>query len=127
MRVILREPVLDNYLNNPKGKVGRFLRRKGNIVMRAAKRQVGVRTGALRSSIHMRHFREARGQFIMIGSEMDYALMHHEGTKPHLITASRGQKMRFVSRGQAMYTHVVRHPGTKANKYLSDNLRLIKK
>jgi len=48
---------LDFLLNNPRGGVGLYLRRKGFRVAVAAKAQVGVQTGALRASIHMRHFR----------------------------------------------------------------------
>lgn len=93
--------------------------------MAAAKAQVGVRTGALRASIHMRHLRDSRSQYVKIGSKKKYAYMHHEGTKPHLITPNRAHVLRFVSRGRLVYAHAVRHPGTKANKFLSDNLRLV--
>jgi len=124
-RVIFREPAMDYYLNSPRGEVGRYLASRGRLIEAAAKGQVGVRTGALRASIHMRHLRDSRGQYIKIGSPLPYALMHHEGTKPHLITPKRATVLRFVRRGVLTYAHLVRHPGTKANKYLTDNLRLI--
>jgi hypothetical protein len=124
--VVFREPILDKYLNSPTGEVGEYLAKKGNIVKSAAKRQVGVRTGALRASIHMRHLRDSRGQYVKIGSSLPYARMHHEGTRPHMIYAGRGKVLKFVTKGRLVYTHVVNHPGTKANKYLTDNLRLIK-
>jgi hypothetical protein len=124
--VIFREPVLDRYLNAPGGQVGRYLERKGSIVTAAAKGQVGVRTGALRGSIHMRHLRDSRGQYVKIGSSLPYARMHHEGTKPHMIYPVRAQVLKFVTKGRLIYTNAVRHPGTKANKYLTDNLKLIK-
>lgn len=126
VEVIFRESVLDRYLNSPSGEVGAYLARKGRMVEAAAKRQVGVRTGALRSSIHMRHLRDARGQYVKIGSPLPYALMHHEGTRPHMIYPSRAQVLRFVTKGKLVYSHAVFHPGTKANKYLTDNLKLIK-
>jgi len=124
--VVFREPALDRYLNSPSGEVGDYLAKKGNLIKAAAKRQVGVRTGALRASIHMRHLRDSRGQYVKIGSPLPYALMHHEGTRPHMIYAKRGKVLKFVTKGRLVYTHVVNHPGTKANKYLTDNLRLIK-
>lgn len=124
-KVVLFDGPLDNLLNSPNGPVGRALKRKGRYVLMAAKRQVGVRTGALRASIHMRHLRDSRGQYVKIGSNLPYALAHHEGTRPHRITPDRAQALRFVQRGQIVFAHAVNHPGTKANKYLTDNLHLI--
>jgi hypothetical protein len=115
--------VLDNFLNNPNGEVGRFLNDKGNEIITVARAMVGVRTGNLRSSIHMRHMRDPRGQRIWVGSTLDYALAHHEGTSPRTITPKSGKMLRFVSRGQVVYAHAVQHPGSKANRYLSDALK----
>lgn len=125
-RVILYKSQMDYLLDNPNGPTGRVLKRKGGYVLRAAKRQVGVNTGNLRRSIHMRHFRDSRGQYVRIGSNENYALAHHQGTRPHIIKPDRAQALRFVSRGAIIYAGVVRHPGTKANKYLTDNLHLIR-
>ena len=124
--VVIRKAELDFMLNNPLGDVGRYLAKKGRMVQAAAKAQVGVRTGALRASIHMRHLRDSRGQYLKIGSELNYALLHHEGSKPHLIVAKRATVLRFVNRGRVVYAHSVMHPGTKANRYLTDNLKLVK-
>jgi hypothetical protein len=96
------------------------------LITGAAKRQVGVNTGALRASIHMRHFRDTRGQYVRIGSSLPYARLHHEGTRPHFIRPNTKQVLKFVTRGQLVITHLVRHPGTRPNRYLSDNLRLVK-
>jgi hypothetical protein len=124
-RVIIYTGPLDRLLNHPDGDVGRHLAKKGRLIKAAAKGQVGVRTGALRSSIHMRHLRDARGQYVKIGSSLSYALMHHEGTRPHLIFPTRSRVLRFVTRGRLVFTHLARHPGTRANKFLTDNLKLI--
>ena len=113
-------------LNNPSGDVGRYLAKKGRIVQAAARSQVGVRTGALRASIHMRHLRDSRGQYVKIGSALNYALLHHEGSKPHLIVPKRATVLKFATRGRMVYAHAVMHPGTKANRYLTDNLKLVK-
>lgn len=125
-KVTFYEPAIRKLLKSPDGAVGRYLRRKGKLIQAAAKRQVGVRTGALRSSIHMRHGRDVRGQYVMVGSKLPYAKMHHEGTQPHMIFPTRASILKFTKRGQVIYAHAVAHPGTKANKYLTDNLRLIK-
>lgn len=124
--VIFRKKELDTLLNSPTGTVGRYLALKGAILMRAAKDQVGVQTGKLRASIHMRHSRRGAGQFIEVGSPLKYALMHHEGTRPHIIVPNRARVLRFSAGGRVVYTHAVRHPGTRANKYLTDNLYLIR-
>jgi hypothetical protein len=126
MVVVIRKAELNFLLDSPSGDVGRYLARKGRMVQVAAMAQVGVRTGALRSSIHMRHLRDTRGQFVRIGSPLNYALAHHEGTKPHRITPNRAQVLRFVRGSTVVYAHSVMHPGTKPNKFLTDNLSLIR-
>jgi hypothetical protein len=125
-KVVIRKAELDFMLNNPSGEVGRYLAKKGRIVQAAARAQVGVRTGALRASIHMRHLRDSRGQYVKIGSALNYALLHHEGSKPHLIVPNRATILKFATRGRVVYAHAVMHPGTKANRYLTDNLKLVK-
>jgi hypothetical protein len=122
-RVKVYDSVLDNMLNNPNGEIGRYLKNKGNEILTLARALVGVRTGKLRNSLHMRHMRDARGQYVWVGSTLDYALAHHEGTGPRTIVPKSGKMLRFVSRGRVVYTHTVQHPGTKANKYLSNALR----
>lgn len=119
------QPNFDNFFYSTTGEVGRYLAKRGFRVRRAAKKQVGFRTGALRSSIHMRHYRDSRGQFIEVGSKLSYARMHHEGTKPHTILPNKRRVLRFFSKGFMVYTLAVNHPGTRPNRYLSDNLILV--
>ncbi len=92
--------------------------------MAGARAQVGVRTGALRASIHMRHMADTRGQYVRVGSNLNYARLHHDGTSPHIIKPNRKQVLKFATKGQIIFAHVVKHPGTKPNRYLTDNLRL---
>lgn len=122
-RVKFYNSVLDNFLNNPNGEVGNWLKGKGREIQNLAKAKVGVRTGKLRNSLHMRHMRESRGQYVWVGSTLDYALAHHEGTAPRKIVPKSGKMLRFVSRGKLVYAHSVQHPGTKANRYLSEALK----
>lgn len=121
----LFHPALDQLLNNPDGKVGRMLKRKGDILVILAKSQVGVKTGALKASIHMRHYRDGRGQYIKVGSSLQHALVHHEGSRPHLIRPNKAQVLRFSKQGRMITTRLVRHPGTKPNHYLTRNLRTV--
>lgn len=124
-RVVIRKAAYEHTFNEPSGIVGKYISKKGKELTVAAKAQVGVRTGALRASIHMRHMRDARGQYVMVGSRLNYALMHHEGTKPHLIAANNAKMLRFTKGSAVIYAHSVMHPGTKANRYLTDNLRRV--
>lgn len=118
-------PSFDHMLNSPDGDVGKHLARKGRLVTMLAKRQAGKRTGALRASIHMRHLRDPRGQYLWIGSELNYALVHHEGAKAHIIVPKHAKMLRFTRRGQVVFAHLVRHPGHRPNKYLSDQLKYV--
>lgn len=122
---VARKAEMDKMLDNPTGDVGRYLRRRGALIVTAAKTQVGVNTGALRSSIHMQHRRDARGQFIRVGSPLNYAWAHHQGTRPHLIRPDRASVLKFTKGGKVFYAHSVRHPGTDANPFLRRNLRLV--
>lgn len=124
--IIFRPRALDFLLNDPYGPVGRYLFARGRAIMAGAKNQVGVKTGRLKASIHMRQERAPFGQQVRIGSPLSYALMHHEGTRPHIITPNRAQVLRFTSGGRVIYTHAVKHPGTRPNRYLTDNLYLIR-
>lgn len=52
-----------------------------------------------------------------------YALAVHEGTKPHIIRARKRKALKFDVGGRTVYASSVRHPGTKAQPFLSDALR----
>lgn len=129
---------IDRILNSPNGEVGRDLERRANRLRDAAKMQVGVRTGRLRRSIRVYgHRRTALGQKIQIGSSVPYALLHHNGSRPHIITPSNQRFLKFKPKGGAksgwniladgsVLARKVRHPGTKPNRYLSDSVKYIR-
>lgn len=117
---------LSKELNTSSGIVWKFLEAKGKKAVIAAKLQVGVKTGALRQSIHMKHLSNASGQYLWIGSMKNYALLHHTGTRPHIIAPKNPNgKLVFTPRGgtRVIAVRQVRHPGTKPNPYLSNQLR----
>jgi hypothetical protein len=117
---------LDLLLKQPGGTLGRYLAKKGRKVVIAAKAQAGVKTGQLKASIKiLTHDRALYGQKMTIGSKVNHAYIHHQGTRPHVIMAKPGKHLRFTSRGRVVYARRVMHPGTKPNKYLADNLYLI--
>jgi hypothetical protein len=123
-KITLFKPQMDFLLNNPAGPVGRSLARRGVKVLGAAQGQVGVDTEKLKNSLKMTHERGARGQFVLVGSKLKYALAHHQGSRPHIIRPNRAQVMVFSKESRVIYTTSVRHPGTRANRYLTDNLYL---
>jgi hypothetical protein len=71
----------------------------------------------------MKHLANANGQYLWIGSNKNYAYIHHEGTRPHIITPTKAKALRFTSGRRVIYTRMVKHPGTKPNRYLSNQLR----
>jgi hypothetical protein len=121
-QLILDRPKLKAYLNTSKGDLWRILHSRAKISLALAQRQVGVKTGTLRASIKMEHKTVIKGQEIKIGSKNKIAYLHHEGTKPHLITPKDSPVLVFMSKGRVIRTQLVRHPGTKPNRYLSDQL-----
>jgi hypothetical protein len=92
------------------------------MVLTLARRQVGKKTGVLAGSIKMDHKSTIRGQELKIGSTNKIAYLHHEGTKPHLITPKDAPQLVFFSKGRVIRTQLVRHPGTKPNRYLTDQM-----
>ena len=124
MKFIMYRPQLDALLKQPQGEVGRYLHARGRAIQAAARAQVGVRTGALRASIMVSQERTALGQIVTVGSSLPYAAMHHEGTRPRVIQARPGGMLRFTKGARVVYTRQVMHPGTRPNKFLSDNLYL---
>jgi hypothetical protein len=90
-----------------------------------------VDTGRLRASIRVerRSFFGLRQRWT-VGSDVAYAPMVNDGTKPHKIRPKRAHTLRRGSRGvvkpalrfkiggQVVYAKVVNHPGTKPNPFL---------
>lgn len=119
------EAAMKRLMRSPDGEVGRYLTKLGTRVSTLAKAQVGVDTGALKRSINFRLVQTGGGLVAVIGSDNRIALMHHQGTRPHIIVPRRAQTLRFYSRGRIVYSKLVHHPGTKPNRYLTDNLRRV--
>lgn len=117
------DSVLNFELNHPSGMVGKHLRKIGLQIMTGAKAMVGVRSGNLRRSIHMRQGLQGRVQYVAVGSNLNYAEAHHEGTRAHRIDPRGGRIMRFNVGGTVVYARRIDHPGTKPRKYLTIPMR----
>lgn len=106
----------------PGGMVGQYLDNRGKALVRLAKGQVGVDTGALKRSIDHNVSVNRGGLIVKVTAHNKKALMHHQGTRPHVISARRAQALRFKWHGRIVYARSVNHPGTRPNRYLTDNL-----
>jgi phage gpG-like protein len=123
-RVVWNEPEVNFLLKSPIGAVGRSVQKRAFRVQTAAKRQVGVKSGKLQESIKYTVSTAPYGVKATVGSSVNYALIHHNGSRPHVILPVRAKSLVFTSRGRLVVTNRVNHPGTKPNRYLTDNLRL---
>lgn len=93
-------------------------------VMNRAKILAPVDTGRLRASIRIESRRTAllRSRYT-IGSDVSYAQMVHDGTRPHTIRPKRAQALRFRIGGRVVFAKVVHHPGTRPRPFLDKALR----
>lgn len=128
-KVVFREPQLLAELHGPTGGLWKYLDRRSAVALANSKQLVGVKTGRLRKSLHVRHLATPYGQVVKIGSDVPYAYMHHRGTPPHLIMPDKAPELVFFGKSgtggmKLIRTQLVRHPGTKANRYLSSQLRM---
>lgn len=103
-----------------------YLKRKGAEMVAAAKRKAGKNTGRLRQSITANVKKRGPIGILEITANVPYAKDHHEGTRPHVITPKRAQMLRFSAGNRIVYTRKVKHPGTKANHFLTDTFYLIR-
>lgn len=112
---------IQRLLHGREGMVAKDMMKRALRVQAGAIRQVGKRTGRLARSIHTEQtLRPLTGAYI--GSNVRYALMHHDGTRKHPIVAKPGRMLTFTSGGRRVYARKVLHPGTRPNRYLTDNL-----
>lgn len=124
--VVPVEPGFTEVFKSHHGPVGRDLMRRGRRVQYAARRQAEDETGVLDRSIRISWLRRSSGDLgLSIGSSVSYALLHHEGSEPHIIRPKNAKILRWVDEdGVVRFARVVHHPGTKPNRYLLDNLHL---
>lgn len=124
--VVPVQPGYDEVFHSRDGTVGRDLSRRATRVQLGAKAQTGVQSGRNKQDITKQWVNSRKDRLsIRVGSSQRHALMHHEGTRPHVIRARTAKAMRYVNkRGQVVFARQVMHPGTTPNHYLTDNLRL---
>lgn len=117
---------LHRFLNTPHSgdaqDLWKYLEKRKLVAVAGAKGMAGFKTGRLRKNITGRHLGNMMGQFVTIGADVPYALLHHEGTKPHVITPVNGRFLSFRRGAQVIFTEKVFHPGTRPNPYLRAQL-----
>jgi hypothetical protein len=136
VHVVIYGAALDEILRSPNGPVMRDMMRRGDILQEAAKRQVrlghvhgGGGYGNLRDSI-VKRIMSPEGSDAMpsvyVGSTHPIALIHHEGTRPHLIRPRYKSALRFPGATSSgwVFSKWAMHPGTAPNRYLTDNIPL---
>jgi hypothetical protein len=140
--VVVNPVKLAELLRGHDGPVVRRLIEDGEAVKDEAKRLVGVyvppdaysaanrsrRPGTLRDSIVKRIVTDGGNVAVEVGSDDPIALWHHEGTQPHTITPSIRPMLVFYWKrvGKVVRALMVRHPGTKPNRFLLDALRVLR-
>lgn len=124
-KFVLNKAGYDEVVRSPGGIFGQHLLKLGKRVERLAKIQVGKKTHELKKSINTSMRLKGRNLVVAIGSNNKIALLHHKGARPHIIVPKKARTLRFYSRGRIVYTTLVRHPGTKPNRYLTDNLEKV--
>lgn len=93
-------------------------------VVNRAKILAPVDTGRLRASIRIESRRTLTLRSVYtVGSDVEYARMVHDGTRPHVIRPKTANVLRFRVGGRWAYAKVVHHPGTKARPFLDRAVR----
>lgn len=94
------------------------LNRRAKEVQRVARVKVHKRTGYLASRITLTSRAAPPYWWFKVEGDTRYAYLHHQGSKPHIITGG----LEFRSGGRMVHTRVVHHPGTHGNPFLRDAL-----
>lgn len=112
---------IQRLLHGRDGMVAREIYKRALKVQAGAVRQAHKRTGRLARSIHTEMtYRPVTSAYV--GTNVRYAMMHHEGTRAHPIVATPGRMLTFTQNGRRVYARKVLHPGTSPNRYLTDQL-----
>lgn len=119
------ETSYNELVHGKNGPVYKDIKKRAERLRLLAAHQAGKKTGKLASDIRVKMYPSAEGPWAMVGSDNRIALIHHNGTRPHLITPKHGRMLRFSHKGKIVYARKVMHPGTRPNRYLSDNLRRV--
>jgi hypothetical protein len=121
-----------HFVNDPDGPIRRDLRRRATLVQQYQIRRAPRRTGRLVSTSRKRE--TMRGPLrpaveVIIGRDglTDYLGYILFGTHAHVIRAIPNRPnahLRFVVGGRVVFAKEVLHPGTRANNFVRDSLKM---
>lgn len=121
-------------INSPNGGVYQDLLRRGLLVETAAKRNLGgiggpkrVDTGRLRASINTQVVTGTDGPRVIVGTNVWYALLVHNGTgiygpRRRMIRPVRAKRLRFKPKGSRHYVYARQVRGMAPNAFLKNAL-----
>jgi hypothetical protein len=112
---------LERILRLPGGLVHRNLERRIRRVEEAA---IRLAPGSMGRGIRSEIQGEGRGLTGSVISTHPATVFVIEGTRPHVIRPVRARALRFTVGGRVVYAQIVHHPGTTANNFLAEALRL---
>jgi hypothetical protein len=126
-RVDINDAEIAKLMRAENGDVAKHIRQLGHETAVLAAAKAGKRTGRLRRSIKMR--RDPAGSIlgyaVLVGSDVSYSWVHHDGARRHIIRARGNGMLAFRGRRGMVFTRQVVHPGTRPNKYLMDALEAV--
>lgn len=106
----------------PGGPADKATKRVAERTVVFAKQLAPIRTGALRTSIHMEPAPKAAWRVV---ASMPYAAFVHDGTVPHVIKAKKAPMLHWIDAGgEHRFAKLVHHPGTKPQPFLKEALIL---
>ncbi len=134
----LDNAAINRLLTSPQGGAVRDLLRRGLLVETQAKRNLAgqdgprrIDTGRLRSSINTQVVTRAGVPTVLVGTNVWYARLVHDGTglygpKHAMIKPKRHKFLRFKPKGQRRYVYARQVKGMRPNKFLLNALRAAK-
>lgn len=111
-------------LKSPTGAVSRFMVRKAEKVLAAARAilagMVSGGTGELENSLIVQPVPTPAGMACQVIADSPHARYFHDGTRPHQIRPVEAKVLRFPGRGGVVVFHPgpVNHPGTAPHPFL---------
>lgn len=108
--------LIERALRQPGGVGERLLLRRAE---RVAVRARELAPGTMKDHITTHVEGSGRGLAAYVVSEHPATQYVIYGTRPHIIRPRRARVLRFEVGGRVVYAAVVRHPGTRANNFLS--------
>lgn len=114
------------------GRLTRFLGLRGGIVERRLARRTArtadiardLAPGSMGQYIDWHIERGPSGLEGVITCDHPAVRFVLDGTRPHIIRQRRARALRFEVDGRVVYAKVVRHPGSRANNFMAQALRL---